>query len=42
MSEKKPPYRGNDLADGKLDLETWYSILCDIVSVELVHYTSKD
>jgi len=28
--------RGNDLADGTLSLETWYKILGDIVSYELV------
>ena len=35
--------RGNDLADGPLTLETWVSILSDILSLELVTVkTEKD
>lgn len=42
ISEKDPPYRGNDLSDGKLDPVTWYHIVCDIVSCELVPFELED
>lgn len=32
--------RGNDLADGKLSIETWNNILSDIISYELVKVTN--